>query len=77
MDINFILRRTIDIITTADEKAKWSTQPRIILGNGRVIQLAKLGVKKKLSQSRVKRLQMGLRIRKYRAKKVKSQGHKM
>ncbi|NLV88406.1 MAG: DNA polymerase III subunit gamma/tau [Tissierellia bacterium] len=59
IDINFILR-SLDILTTADEKAKWSSQPRIILELAS-IQLAKLGEELSLEE-RVKRLEMGIRI---------------
>ncbi|NLY86104.1 MAG: DNA polymerase III subunit gamma/tau [Tissierellia bacterium] len=59
MDINFILKG-LDVLTTADEKAKWSTQPRIILEMA-VIQLTKLEEELSLEE-RVKRLEMGLKI---------------
>ncbi|NLK43042.1 MAG: DNA polymerase III subunit gamma/tau [Tissierellia bacterium] len=59
IDINFILK-SLDILTTADEKAKWSSQPRIILEMAS-IQLTKLGEDLSLEE-RIKRLEMGIRI---------------
>lgn len=56
ISINFILK-SLDILITADEKAKWSTQPRIILEMA-VIQLTKLGEELSLEE-RVKRLEEG------------------
>lgn len=57
ISINFILK-SLDILITADEKAKWSTQPRIILEMA-VIQLTKLEEELSLEE-RVKRLEEGI-----------------
>lgn len=59
IDINFILK-ALDILTTADEKAKWSTQPRIILEMA-IIQLTKIGEELSLEE-RIKRLEMGIKV---------------
>jgi len=59
ISLRFILRG-LDILTVADEKSKWSTQPRIILEMA-VIQLTKLEEELSLEE-RVKKLEMGIRI---------------
>lgn len=59
ISLNFILRG-LDILTNADEKSKWSTQPRIILEMA-AIQLTKLDEELSLEE-RVKKLEMGIRI---------------
>lgn len=58
ISLSFILR-SLDILTTADEKSKWSTQPRIILEMA-AIQLTKLDEELSLEE-RVKKLEMGIR----------------
>lgn len=58
ISLSFILR-SLDILTTADEKSKWSTQPRIILEIA-AIQLTKLDEELSLEE-RVKKLEMGIR----------------
>lgn len=59
VDLNFIIK-SLDILTTSDEKAKWSTQPRIILEMA-AIQLIEL--EKELSlEERIKRLEMGIKV---------------
>lgn len=58
--LRFILN-ALDILTNADEKAKWSTQPRIILEMA-IIQIVKLDEKFSLEE-RVKKLEMGIRPR--------------
>ncbi len=55
--LDFILR-ALDILTIADEKAKWSTQPRIILEMA-TIQIVNLDQTISLEE-RVKRLEMGI-----------------
>lgn len=57
MSINFILK-SLDILVAADEKAKWSTGPRVILEMA-VIQLTKLEEELSLEE-RVKRLEQGI-----------------
>lgn len=57
ISIDFILKG-LDILTVADEKAKWSTQPRVILEMA-VIQLTKLEEELSLEE-RVKRLENGI-----------------
>ena len=58
ISLSFILR-SLDILTLADEKSKWSTQPRIILEMA-AIQLTKLDEELSLEE-RVKKLEMGIR----------------
>lgn len=58
--LRFILN-ALDILTNADEKAKWSTQPRIILEMA-IIQIVKLDEKFSLEE-RVRKLEMGIRPR--------------
>lgn len=58
ISLSFILR-SLDILTTADEKSKWSTQPRIILEMA-AIQLTKLDEELSLEE-RVKKLEIGIR----------------
>ncbi|MDR7857422.1 DNA polymerase III subunit gamma/tau [Tissierella sp.] len=58
ISLNLILK-ALDILTTADEKSKWSTQPRIILEMA-VIQLTKLDEEMSLEE-RVKKLEMGIK----------------
>ena len=57
LELNFILK-SLDILTVADEKAKWSTQPRIILEMA-VIQIIKLEDIYSLEE-RIRRLEEGL-----------------
>jgi DNA polymerase-3 subunit gamma/tau len=54
-----LILKSLDILTTADEKSKWSTQPRIILEMA-VIQLTKLDEEMSL-EARVKKLEMGIK----------------
>lgn len=58
VELEFILN-TLDILTMSDEKAKWSTQPRIILEMA-IIQIAKLEEKLSL-EDRIKKLEMGIK----------------
>lgn len=58
ISLSFILRG-LDILTNADEKSKWSTQPRIILEMA-TIQLTKLDEELSLEE-RVKKLEMGIK----------------
>ena len=58
INLNFILR-ALDILTSAEEKAKWSTQPRIILEMA-IIQIVKLEEELSL-ETRIKRLEMGIK----------------
>lgn len=69
ISLNFILRG-LDILTTADEKSKWSTQPRIILEMA-TIQLTKLDEELSLEE-RVKKLEMGIRTEQKTLKEEKS-----
>ncbi|WP_353095017.1 DNA polymerase III subunit gamma/tau [Tissierella praeacuta] len=57
ISIDFILK-SLDILTIADEKAKWSTQPRIILEIA-VIQLIRIEDELSLAE-RVERLEKGI-----------------
>lgn len=57
--LDFILKG-LDVLTTADEKAKWSTNPRIILEMA-AIQLTKLEEELSLEE-RVRNLEMGINI---------------
>ncbi|WMM24552.1 DNA polymerase III subunit gamma/tau [Tissierella sp. MB52-C2] len=57
LELSFILK-SLDILTTADEKAKWSTQPRIILEMA-VIQITKIEDSFSLEE-RIKRLEQGV-----------------
>lgn len=59
VQIEFILR-ALDILTIADEKAKWSTQPRIILEMA-IIQIVKLEEALSL-EDRIKRLEKGISV---------------
>ncbi len=81
VQLHFILK-SLDILTEADEKAKWSTQPRIILEMA-IIQISKLEEELSL-EDRIKRLEMGIKVgprdigekqveRKVEAAKVKSE----
>lgn len=58
MNLSFILR-ALDILTSADEKSKWSTQPRIIL-EMTAINLTKQEEEISLEE-RVKKLEMGIK----------------
>ena len=58
VQLEFILN-TLDILTMSDEKAKWSTQPRIILEMA-IIQIAKLEEELSL-EDRIKKLEMGIK----------------
>ena len=58
VNLNFILR-ALEILTAAEEKAKWSSQPRIILEMG-IIQIVKLDEEFSLEE-RIKKLEMGIR----------------
>ena len=58
VQLDFILN-TLDILTMSDEKAKWSTQPRIILEMA-IIQIVKLEQELSL-EDRIKRLEMGIK----------------
>lgn len=58
VQLEFILK-SLDILTEADEKAKWSTQPRIILEMA-IIQISKLEEELSL-EDRIKKLEMGIR----------------
>ena len=57
VELEYILN-SLQILTTADASAKWSTQPRIILEMA-MIKLVKLEEKLSLEE-RIKRLEMGL-----------------
>lgn len=57
ISLKFILR-SLEILNTAEEKAKWSTQPRIILEMG-IIQIVKLDEEFSLEE-RIKKLEMGV-----------------
>ena len=57
IDLGFILK-SLDILTSADEKSKWSTQPRIILEMA-VINLTKQ--EEDSLEERVRKLEMGIR----------------
>ena len=57
VNLSFILR-ALDILTSADEKAKWSTQPRIIL-EMTAINLTKQETQMDLEE-RVRKLEMGI-----------------
>ena len=71
INLNFILR-SLEILTTAEEKAKWSTQPRIILEMG-IIQIVKLDEEFSLEE-RIKRLEMGIRPKVQTIKTEESRG---
>lgn len=58
ISLQFIIR-ALEILTTAEEKGKWSTQPRIILEMG-IIQIVKLDKDISLEQ-RVKKLEMAIK----------------
>ena len=57
ISLNFILK-SLDLLTTADEKSKWSTQPRIILEMAAI----KLTKQEDIDlEQRVKKLEMGIK----------------
>ena len=58
VQLEFILN-TLDILTMSDEKAKWSTQPRIILEMA-IIQIAKLEEELSL-EDRIEKLEIGIK----------------
>ncbi len=64
--LDFILKG-LDVLTTADEKAKWSTNPRIILEMA-AIQLTKLEEELSLEE-RVRNLEMGINIERLQEEK--------
>ncbi len=59
VQLDFILK-SLDILTEADEKAKWSTQARIILEMA-IIQISRLEETLSL-EDRIKRLEMGIKV---------------
>jgi DNA polymerase-3 subunit gamma/tau len=73
ISIGFILRG-LDILVEADEKAKWSTQPRVILEMAS-IQLTKLEEELSLEE-RVKRLEQGIKTEKVLKEESVTYGNK-
>ncbi|OZV14066.1 DNA polymerase III subunit gamma/tau [Tissierella sp. P1] len=73
ISIGFILRG-LDILVEADEKAKWSTQPRVILEMAS-IQLTKLEEELSLEE-RVKRLEQGIKTEKILKEESVTYGNK-
>ncbi|CAK7030330.1 DNA polymerase III subunit gamma/tau [Tissierella sp.] len=73
ISIGFILRG-LDILVEADEKAKWSTQPRVILEMAS-IQLTKLEEELSLEE-RVKRLEQGVKTEKILKEESVTYGNK-